>query len=56
MTAANSSEARQRVLRLANQIAEAAPQRQNKYAFAAQIPWRLIKELRAALKDYEEFS
>jgi hypothetical protein len=38
------------ILSVAERIADAAPKRQGKYVYAAQIPWSLIHELRAALE------
>ena len=38
-----------RILDTAVLIARRAPKRQGKYTYSAQIPWKLIHELRAAL-------
>lgn len=40
----------QRIIALALQIAAAAPRKHGRYAYGANIPWRLILELREALE------
>ena len=45
---------RQRVIEVAQEIARSAPAKQGTYVYSAQIPWRLIHELRAALEEEVE--
>jgi hypothetical protein len=33
-------------------IADAAPRKRGQYVYSAQIPWHLIEELRARLRDF----
>ena len=37
-------------IRLLRAVAMAAPDRPNKYASSARIPWRIIQQIRAALE------